>query len=377
LPFPGKLTRTLLAAVMLMLAVFLLAACGSSSSSSSSSSESTTASEEPAESPESSSGETVAASSSGGACSTLWGPAAEVESKLAAGLSCPTSESFKVAVLGGLNCPYCSSWQKAVEGQLEELGAEVTLNLNANGSASQQASQMQQAISQKPDGIIVFPVSESAIVPSLIAAKSAGVPVEVSNSPPAAAAEDDIVGYTGPNNIEEGEIGANLLAKAMSNKGNVIAILGAPGTPPEVQRLEGFEAQLEKIAPEMKVLGTGVGNWEEGKSISATSSLLNRYGSEVEGIFAEDDTTAVGAAKATKSAGVEVPIVGVGGSSAGLEGVEDGSLYGTMYQSPYLDGAYAAVMLYNDLQEAEHEPVVHLPLPESTKANVAEFKPEW
>lgn len=311
-------------------------------------------------------------------CGTIWGPASKiVAGRLPGGLTCAKRHPFTVALLGGLNCPYCSSWQKAAEGELKLLGAKVILNLNANGSASTQASQMQEAISRKPDGIVVFPVSEAGIVPSLIAAKSAGIPVEASNSPPAKSAMGDLVGYTGPANTQEGQIGAEILAKAMNKHGDVLVILGAPGTTPEIQRLSGFKSELHKIAPSMKILGTGVGNWEESQSISATSSLLSRFGSKVNGIFGEDDTTAVGAAKAAAAAGFKhLPIVGVGGSTAGLAAIRSGQLYGTMFQSPYLDGAFGPIMLFDQLEHLHHAHVVDLPLPIVTRSNVKSFAPE-
>lgn len=327
-----------------------------------------------------SSATTTSPATSASKCAAFWAPAASViDGVLPAGLSCPKPKPFTVAVLGAEECPYCSSWQKAVTGELKVLGAKVVLSLNAGGSDATQAAQMQEAIAKKPDGIVVWPYGESAIVPSLIAAKAAGIPVELSNSPSAAAGLKDVVAYTGPQNTEEGEIGAQMLAKALHNTGDVIVILGAIGTTPEIQRLGGFEAELHKIAPSMKVLGTGDGNWEEATSLSATSALLTRYGSKVAGIFAEDDTTAAGAAKAAAAAGdPKMPIVGVGGSSAGLIGIRNGTIYGTMIQSPYLDGAFGPIMLYDFLEKLPHASQVLLPLPEVTKANVAKFFPaEW
>jgi ribose transport system substrate-binding protein len=327
-----------------------------------------------------SSASTAVPATSAAKCAAFWGPASNViDGVLPAGLSCPKPKAFTVAVLAAEECPYCSSWQKAVIGELKVLGAKVVLNLDAGGSDATQAAQMQEAIAKKPDGIVIWPYGESAIVPSLIAAKAAGIPVELSNSPSAAAGLKDVVAYTGPQNTEEGQVGAQMLAKALNDKGDVIVILGAIGTTPEIQRLAGFETELAKIAPSMKVLGTGDGNWEEATSLSATSALLTRYGSKVSGIFAEDDTTAAGAAKAAAAAGKpKMPIVGVGGSSAGLIGIQNGTIYGTMIQSPYLDGSFGPIMLYDALENLPHASQVLLPLPEVTKANVAKFFPaEW
>ena len=49
-----------------------------------------------------------------------------------------------------------------------------------------------------------------------------------------------------------------------------------------------------------------------------------------------------------------MPIVGVGGSSAGLIGIRNGTIYGTMIQSPYLDGAFGPIMLYDFLEKLPH-----------------------
>ena len=117
-----------------------------------------------------------------------------------------------------------------------------------------------------------------------------------------------------------------------------------------IQRPATFEAELAKIAPSMKVLGTGDGNWEEATSLSATSALLTRYGSKVGGIFAEDDTTAAGASKAAAAGEPKMPIMGVGESGAGLIGIRNG----TMIQSPYLDGPFWPIMLYDALEKLPH-----------------------
>lgn len=113
---------------------------------------------------------------------------------------------------------------------------------DANQDAQNQADQIEQAIPLGVEGIIIEPVSVDGVVPSVKAAKEAGVNVVIVNqriSDPEAA--DCYVGAdaatTGSKLMEE-------VMKDIDGKGNVALLLGPMGSDGQVGRSEGFDQVL-------------------------------------------------------------------------------------------------------------------------------------
>lgn len=113
---------------------------------------------------------------------------------------------------------------------------------DANQDAQNQADQIEQAITLGVEGIIIEPVSVDGVVPSVKAAKEAGVDVVIVNqriSDPEAA--DCYVGAdaatTGSKLMEE-------VMKDIDGKGNVALLLGPMGSDGQVGRSEGFDQVL-------------------------------------------------------------------------------------------------------------------------------------
>ena len=72
--------------------------------------------------------------------------------------------------------PFCAAWANSVKSGLEKMGASVTV-LTSVFDPAVDAQNMNRLIADKPDLIISVPASASAIVPSYIRAKAAGIPV--------------------------------------------------------------------------------------------------------------------------------------------------------------------------------------------------------
>ena len=113
---------------------------------------------------------------------------------------------------------------------------------DANQDAQNQADQIEQAITLGVEGIIIEQVSVDGVVPSVKAAKEAGVNVVIVNqriSDPEAA--DCYVG------ADAATTGSKLMEEVMKNidgKGNVALLLGPMGSDGQVGRSEGFDQVL-------------------------------------------------------------------------------------------------------------------------------------
>jgi ABC-type sugar transport system substrate-binding protein len=297
--------------------------------------------------------------------------------------ACGTSQSasggrHKVGVLFPGDAPYLAGYKKGIEDEAKAKNLDLVV-VNAGWKADAQANQMNDLLAQKVDGIIVWAVDQKAIVPSLAIASGKSLPVIASNSEIDPSGVQYVRAYTGPNDTFEGTVAADLMNKALGGQGGVLVIEGRAGTAPQIRRLAGFQTKLAEIAPGIKILDAQPADWDKAKAISVTRDLLTKYGSQVKGIFGQDDTLAVGAAQAVKEAGLsdKIKVVGLGGSCDGFDAVKSGALYGTMIQSPVKDGSYAVDAIVNVLDNKFQSGQLFLPAPQVTKDTVAQFTCEW
>jgi ribose transport system substrate-binding protein len=275
--------------------------------------------------------------------------------------------------------PYSTAYAKAFEAKAAELGVKVKV-YDANLSASTQASQANELFAQKPDAVILSPVAADAAAPIIAKANALKIPISISNSEVSPDLAKKTVLYTGPPNKEQGEVAAQLMAKALGNKGNVVIVGGPAGLQVCADRDSGFREKLKEIAPDMKVLDTQPADWDVAKSISVTTAMITKYGDQVDGIYAMADFEALGAAQALSKAGKDpksIPIVGTGFSVDGQKAIKDGTLYGTVRQSATLDGEYAIEYLVKSLSGESVKRDTFIPADAITLENVDQFKPDW
>lgn len=291
-----------------------------------------------------------------------------------------TSEQKKATVgvsyLG--DCPYCATWLRSLKEKLASHNLTPVVT-NAQFKADLQSTQIIDLVNKKVDALIVFPVDKKAIVPSLAKAKAAGIKVIVSNSIPDKAGQQYMDAFTGPNDVKHGEIIANKVHEDLGGTGNVLVIMGLAGTSPQIDRLAGFEQQLDELGSQIKILDAQPADWDQAKAQTVTGGLLSKYGDRVDAIYGQDDTLAIGAYMAAKDAGLddEIKIYGIGGSGAGLKAVEAGQLAATDYQSPKADGELAADAASRALAGEKQPKIQYIDTPLITKENVSEFPALW
>lgn len=275
--------------------------------------------------------------------------------------------------------PYSTAYSKAFKAKAAELGVKVKV-YDANLSASTQSSQADELFAQKPDAVVLSPVAADAAAPIIAKANALKIPISISNSEVSPDLAKKTVLYTGPPNKEQGEVAAEIMAKALGNKGNVVIVGGPAGLQVCADREGGFREKLKEIAPDMKVLDSQPADWDVAKSISVTTSMLTKYGDQVDGIYAMADFEALGAAKALTKAGrdpKDIRIVGTGFSNDGQKAIKDGVLYGTVRQSATDDGEYAIEYLVKSLKGESVEKNTYITADQITLENVDEFTPDW
>ncbi len=228
-----------------------------------------------------------------------------------------SAEGKRIALLVTLNTnPYIGAWTSTFTKVAEPLGMKVT-TFQSPFDAALQSQQMDDAIAQKYDLIVIDYINDQAILPALTRAKAAKVPVVLMATPLQKEHEDLILSYIGTDHHELGEIAAENLVKALAAEGktkaNVAAITGLAQQLHVQQRMEAFKAVLAKH-PGITLVAQEDGKWNTQASETIAGQLLVRQVSKggIDGFFAMADNQATGVIQAIESAGLKAGHTGKG-----------------------------------------------------------------
>ena len=291
-----------------------------------------------------------------------------------------------VLLMLGMESPYCPPYVS----NFTEIVSKANMNMfmfNAKFDAKLQASQMDDAIAMKPACIAVFAADSQGIAPGVKKAYDAGIPVLMINNAPVKESYPYIVGFGGPNAYQEGEAVAVMMNDLLKGKGNVVLIEGLAGQANQIDRAQGFIDKSAKIGAHFNILARQAANWRKDLAVQVMADYITRYKGQIDAVYAEDDTLGVGASIAMTEAGVpngSIPIFGVGGSKEGLKAIDEGTMYGTVMQSPIVETNLVAQMAVDIVKKGvkagQHlDPfITYMDLPKVTKANVSKYLPgDW
>jgi ABC-type sugar transport system substrate-binding protein len=280
--------------------------------------------------------------------------------------------------------PFCAAWSTSVKRGLERQGATVTV-LSSIFDPAVDAQNMNRLIADKPDLIISVPASASAIVPSYIRAKRAGIAIlgAIGRQSPAGAklvtaearTDDPALGRFAAQNVVEG------MKKAGHTRGNVIALTGTASQHNVTDRMAAFRTYLKKF-PQYKLVAVEDTNWDQATSAKVAQQLLSKYASQggIQGAYGMADNMAIGIIQGATQAGVPLGVAKKGlvvtGSnclSVGIKAIKAGQQYGTATQAPQVEAALAVKVATQILTGGKPPKVSYVREFRITKANVAKF----
>jgi len=294
-------------------------------------------------------------------------------------------EGKRVMLLGTANTnPYIGAWTSTFSKLATEAGMKVT-NLSSNYDAAVQSQQMDDAIAQKVDFIVLVYVNDQAIIPALTRAKAAGIPVMLIVTPLKKEYENLFTSYVGTDHYELGRLAGEEMVKGLKAEGKtkaqVVAVTGAAQQLNVQSRMAAFKDVLAKN-PGFELVASEDGRWNTAMSEKITGELLVRFNARggVDGVFAMADNQATGAINAIESAGLKagtadkgIVVVGSNCMKDGVVHIKSGQQYATATQIPTEEAAVAAKKLagyFNGekLQKYEMVPVFGI-----TKDNLDKF----
>ncbi|GAB3297178.1 ABC transporter permease/substrate-binding protein [Parasphingorhabdus pacifica] len=271
--------------------------------------------------------------------------------------------------LSTLSNPFFVDVRAGAEQEAARRGVELRVT-DAGEDAAQQANSMQNAIARNADAIIVNPVDSDAVVPSVKAANSAGIPlIGVDRAP----SEGEVVTTVASDNVAGGRLAAQQLAELVGS-GPIAVLEGQPGTSAARERGKGFDTEIRKH-PEVEVVASQPADFDRTTALNVMQNIMQAH-PDVEGVFAANDEMALGAIKALgDKAGSAVKVVGFDGTPEGLAAVQAGTESADIAQQPRLLGKSAVEQAVQAAREGDDRPgkPTSIPVEVVTKENVAEF----
>lgn len=192
------------------------------------------------------------------------------------------------------------------DGTLEKL-----ILVNSPADINQQINQVNDLITQGVDALLIDPVSAPAVKPVVPRAVSSDILTLISNDPAPTPEAKNVVG----DNYTWWEIQTKWLAEALGGKGNIVMVTGVPGNTADVQRVQAAKDVL-KDYPDINVLTSVPGSWDEAKARQAMSNVL-ASNSNIDGILTQD-VMAEGIISAFEAANRKLPRVMTGDYTAGF-----------------------------------------------------------
>ncbi|HKI70498.1 MAG TPA: substrate-binding domain-containing protein, partial [Verrucomicrobiae bacterium] len=218
----------------------------------------------------------------------------------------------------------------------KEFGCKIEWNgPEREGDRERQIQIVEDFIVQKVDGVVLAPLDYDALVPSVEKLARRKIPCAIIDS---AINTDQYVTFAATDNYKGGELAAQRMGKILNGKGNVLMLRYAPGSASTMKREQGFSDTIQKDFPGIKIVDTKYGQDTVETALQAAEDLLTRN-QDVQGFFACNESTAVGALQALQSQNrTGIKLVGFDSSPALIAGLRSGQIDSLVVQNPYKMG---------------------------------------
>jgi ribose transport system substrate-binding protein len=220
--------------------------------------------------------------------------------------------------------------------------------LPTSSGVADQVSQVEDAVTQAYDGIILGTIDAAGIVPGIEAANAAGIPVLAVDTAPAGG---DLISLVQTDNIAASRLAGEYLVEQLPNGGKILNLQGDMANQTAQARNEGFHSAVDGVEG-ITVIDQSA-HWLQEEGLSITENILTSD-PDLAAIFAANDPPALGALQALKAAGRDdVIIVGFDAIPDAVEAVKNGEMAATVAQFPRVMGIVGVDLMVRHLNGEE------------------------
>jgi ribose transport system substrate-binding protein len=258
----------------------------------------------------------------------------------------------------GLQFEYQVALVEGIKKKAAEAGLVLRV-VDGKGDPNLQVTQVLDAVTKKPDALLVNPVDAKLIVAGVKRANEANIPVFIlENAPP----EGKFLGFVDYDNEGGGAMGADTLAKLIAEKGVVLETRGSVGSNQAQLRHKGFNDRIKEKYPDIEVRSLNT----EWIADNAYKMVLDAFtqNPNIKGVFSHNDEMVRGVVSALRQIGKlvqpggqgHVVIVGLDGTPLALNRIREGTQDASVGQDPNGMGGIILAQLIAHFEGKEFNP---------------------
>lgn len=265
---------------------------------------------------------------------------------LPSGMAAADGEKIAVFTKNQTN-PYFQTVRLAAEAAAKQMNATVIHYVPTKpDSIPEQMSQIEDAITKKPDAIVLIPVDFKAMAPGVTKINSAKIPVvNVTDR----SESGQFVSYVGSDDYNLGLNTARYLLKKLNGQGNVVIIEGVRGSLTNIERMKGFQKALSEY-PNVKLLASQPGNYQRLQALQVMENLMQSF-PKIDGVIAANDAMALGAIEAMEGANRKAYAVGINGTKEAIDAIKSGKMLASGDYNGFLQGCIGTMAAIRHLRK--------------------------
>ncbi|MBT2521056.1 ABC transporter substrate-binding protein [Arthrobacter sp. ISL-28] len=237
-----------------------------------------------------------------------------------------------------------SGWRTANTKSVQESAKKAGVDLKFSDAQQKQENQIKAIrsyIQQKVDVIAFSPVVESGWDTVLKEAKTANIPVILTDRAVDSSDKTLYKTFLGSDFVEEGKKAGDWVvedSKSASDTVNIVEIQGTTGSAPANDRKEGFEEAI-KANPKLKIIASQSGDFTRSGGKQVMEAFL-KNNPDIDVVFAHNDDEGLGAIEAIEAAGKvpgkDIKIVTIDAVKDGMTALSNGKINFIVECSPML-----------------------------------------
>ena len=257
-----------------------------------------------------------------------------------------------------LEFPFFVHMQKELREEAEALGGITLIETDGENSAPKQTADVEAAITQGVDGIIISPIDTVAMAPVLAQAVEAGIPVVTIDR--RVDDVDGILSHVGADNVIGGEAQGQLIVDSYPDGATIVNLQGQPGSSPAIDRNAGVHNVLDAMSDKYQFVAEQTANFSRTEAVTVTEAILAGLDAAPNVIVAANDDMALGALQVVTEQGLDIDVIGFDALPEALGSVRDGGLLATIEQFPGGQSRGATQALVSFLRDGVEPEAVNL-----------------
>jgi ribose transport system substrate-binding protein len=242
-------------------------------------------------------------------------------------------------VLKTLNSPFFIEMQRGAQEAARRHQIDLVVQAaEREVDVEKQMQIIENLIETKVAALLVTPSGSKEVVPALVKANAAGIPVVILDTQvdPGAAREAGVrqASFVGSDNYEGGKLAGEHLAAITGGKAKVAVLEGIPGHETGDSRLRGFKEAVGR-SPGIAVLASQPANWERDLGFTVFQNMLQAH-PDLDAVFACNDMMALGAVEAIAAAGRtgRIRVIGFDAVDDAKQAIKSGTMVASVAQQP-------------------------------------------